>query len=241
MRQRRLTRFTRIAAEMGVIVFSVLLALGANEWRQAQARRATIATVHETIRAEIAANRAQVERALAHHRDMVEQLRTGGVVLTRLHLREAGIDTTSDAALARSLQAAARALGAPMPGEFRATRLPDGAWRVQHEEQTIRFEVRGDSGLVRGAGNIALMPPFLVESAWETAQITQAAVHMDPELVAALARIRQLHRQLGGTVDRLVDILYGTRGGGDLLAALQDLVMFETHTLAAYDLLLELL
>jgi hypothetical protein len=74
-----------------------------------------------------------------------------------------------------------------------------------------------------------------LDSAWETAQITQAAVHMDPGIVAALARNRQLHRILDGTVDSLVDILYATTNGGDIISALRDLIMFEQNLLEAYD------
>jgi hypothetical protein len=40
------------------------------------------------------------------------------------------------------------------------------------------------------------------------------------------------------TVARLVDILYGTGGGGDVVSALQDLTMFEQNLLEAYDRIL---
>jgi hypothetical protein len=238
VKRARLRRASRMAAEMAVIVFSVLFALAANEWRQAQSRNATVATVHETIRSETVANRAQVERALDHHRDLVAQLRGGGIVLARVDVREAGIDTTSAAAFARTLQAAARAQGAPLWSELRAQRLPDGDWQVRHDEGEFRVTVTGDSAVIRGTGNIALQPPFLVDSAWETAQVTQAAVHMDPEIIASLARIRQLQRMLDRTVSRLVDILYGTVSGGDIVSALQDLTMFEQNLLEAYDQIL---
>jgi hypothetical protein len=224
-----------MAAEMAVIVFSVLFALAANEWRQAQSRNATVATVQETIRSETVANRAQVERAVAHHRDLVSQLRGGGIVMARLGVREAGLDTTSATAFARTLHAAARAYGQTSWREFDAERLGDGGWSVVHDQGEFRVSIVGDSAMIRGTGNISLRPPFLVDSAWETAQITQAAVHMDPGIVAALARIRQLQRMLDGTVDRLVDILYATTSGGDIISALQDLIMFEQSLLDAYD------
>ncbi len=59
--------------------------------------------------------------------------------------------------------------------------------------------------MVRGTGNITLSPPFLVKAAWEAAQVTQAALHMDPEIVEAMARIRQIHRNVEAVVSRLVD------------------------------------
>ena len=223
---------------MGVIVFSVLLALGANEWRQAVSLNATVATVRETIRAETMANRAQVESALEHHTSMVAQLRDGGIILARIDMAGEGIDTTSALALGRSLSAAARARGAPEGPEFRAERTSEGSWRVRRGEADLRLDVVGDSAFLRGVGNISLRPAFILDSAWETAQITQAAVHMDPDVIAAFARARQLARLVDGTVSRLVDILYDAQGRGDFLAALQDLAMFETNLLSAYDDLL---
>jgi len=105
----------------------------------------------------------------------------------------------------------------------------------------VRVEIRGDTAVVRGTGNIVLAPPFLVETAWETAQLTQAALDMDPGLVAAMARARQLHRYVEGTAARLVDMLYGTAQRMEPLSALSDLASFEAMLLEVYDELLGLL
>jgi hypothetical protein len=101
-----------------------------------------------------------------------------------------------------------------------------------------RVEVRGDSAVIRGTGNISLQPPFLVDSAWETAQITHAAVHMDPAIIASLARVRQLARNVDVTTARLVEMLYGNTPATGALSALSDLASFEGELLKAYDDLL---
>jgi hypothetical protein len=238
MPRERFGRTPALLAEMAVIVFSVLLALGANEWRQAIARNATVATVRETMRAEVTANRSQVERALAHHQELVAQLRSGGLELARLDLQESGIDTTSAAAVGRTAYAAALRLGAPLRSEFVADRHPEGGWRLRHGDDAFRLEVHGDSVVIRGTGNISLQPPFLVDSAWETAQATHAAVHMDPAIIASLARARQLARHVDFTTSRIVDMLYGSTGAAGALSALSDLVLFEQLLLEAYDDLL---
>jgi len=225
-----------------VIVFSVVLALAANEWRQNTARTATVTAVLRTLSGEVSANRTEVERALAHHRNLVGQLSAGGIELRRLDLREVPLDTTSNHGLARSLYDAARAMGAPFREEFQAERLPDGRWEIDTGGWPLWLTISGDTAILRGTGNISLTPAFLVESAWETAQVTHAAVHMDPEIVAAMARIRQLHRQIEATVSRLMDILYGTASAtANPLSPLQDLVWYQTRMLAAYDDLLALL
>jgi hypothetical protein len=233
----------RLMAEMGIIVFSVLLALAVNEWRQAAARRAAVDTVLEMVRSEATRNRAEVARALTHHQGLLDQLRAGGIVMARVPLGIVPLDTTSAPAVARSLNAIlqeeAAGQGRPLPPPFQATRLPDGHWFLQSEEGSIRLEIHGDTAVVRGTGNITLSPPFLVEAAWEAAQVTQAALHMDPEIVEAMARIRQLHRNVEAVVSRLVDMLYGASSRSEPVSALSDLASFEALLVDAYDELLE--
>jgi hypothetical protein len=244
-RLRRRRTVGRLLAEMAVIVLSVLLALAASEWAQGAQRRATVRAVLETVRAEAVANRAEAARALEHHASMVSQLRSGGIEMARFDLRTAPVDTSSVAAFGRSMnaiiqgEAAARGEGGIPP--FQPRRLSDGNWLLESPMGSVRVEIRGDTAVVRGTGNITLSPPFLVESAWETAQLTQAAIHMDPAIVAAMARVRQLQRYVDGTVSRLVDMLYGNAARVEPLSALSDLASFEEQLVAAYDELLGLL
>jgi len=234
----------RLLAEMAVIVVSVLLALAASEWAQGAQRRATVRAVLATVRAEAVANRAEAARALEHHASMVSQLRTGGIEMARFDLRTAPVDTSSVQAFGRSMNAILQAQSA-MSGEgipvFQPRRLPDGVWLLEAPVGSVRVEVRGDTAVIRGTGNLTLAPPFLVESAWETAQLTQAAIHMDPAIVSAMARVRQLQRYIDGTVSRLVDMLYGNAARAEPLSALSDLASFEASLVEAYDQLLSLL
>lgn len=242
---RRRRTVGRLLAEMAVIVFSVLLALAASEWAQGAQRRATVETVLETVRAEAVANRAEAARALEHHSSLVAQLRTGGIEMARFDLRTAPVDTSSTEAFGRSMNAIIQGETASR-GEggiptFQPRRLPDGTWLLESPMGSVRVEIRGDTAVVRGSGNLTLNPPFLVESAWETAQLTQAAIHMDPAIVAAMARVRQLQRYVDGTVSRLVDMLYGNAARVEPLSALSDLASFESSLVQAYDELLALL
>jgi hypothetical protein len=58
----------RLLLEMVVIVFSVLVALVANEWRQGVARASTVETVLGTVRREAEANRAEVATVRQYQR-----------------------------------------------------------------------------------------------------------------------------------------------------------------------------
>jgi hypothetical protein len=237
-------RARRLVLEMFVIVVSVMLALLANEWRQGVARAATVEAVAGTARREAEANRAEVARALEHHRDLLAQLRAGGVITARLDLNRVRLDTTSEARLALTAttlaRAEARAAGQPAPGPFRARRLPDGRWELTSPESRALVEIRGDSAFIRTPGGIVLRPPFFLDSAWETAQATQATVHMDTEVVAAMAAVRQLQRRVEATAARIIDRLYDA-GDADMVSALSDLATFETELVEAYDRLLGLL
>jgi hypothetical protein len=87
--------------------------------------------------------------------------------------------------------------------------------------------------VIRGAGNISLRPPFLVDSAWETAQVTHAAVHLDPE--SSRRWPRRVARHGDFTTSRMVDMLYGSTVATGALSALSDLTVFEQTLLDAYD------
>lgn len=66
----RKARWLTLGVEAVLIVFSVLLALALDEWRQGIADRRRVARVQETIRDELARNREQVAGRLSYHEAM---------------------------------------------------------------------------------------------------------------------------------------------------------------------------
>ena len=65
----------RLLVEMGMIVFSILLALSVNEWRDGRTNRELAATALRNIRTEITRNRASIAAALPGHRVLLEDVR----------------------------------------------------------------------------------------------------------------------------------------------------------------------
>jgi hypothetical protein len=63
-----------ILLEAFFVVLGVVLALGANEWRQTQADRRSAATALESIREELAANRQSVLRSVQYHLQLSDTL-----------------------------------------------------------------------------------------------------------------------------------------------------------------------
>lgn len=58
----------RVLVESALIVFSVLLALALDEWRESRRQAARVNVAVEAIRSELLSNRRAVERALLFHR-----------------------------------------------------------------------------------------------------------------------------------------------------------------------------
>lgn len=65
----------RILLESALIVLSILLALGVNEWRENRRDAERRASALADLRAEIAASREAVERTLPYHREILVNLR----------------------------------------------------------------------------------------------------------------------------------------------------------------------
>jgi hypothetical protein len=92
------TARSRIALELllefVVIIMGVLVALAANEWRESRADDTLVATVLTAVRAEVAANREELGRAIALREQQIEDVRNGeGVSLQAGFLRDAAWGT----------------------------------------------------------------------------------------------------------------------------------------------------
>ena len=66
----------RLIVESLLIVFSVLLALGVNQWQERRARRERTTVALQSIQAEIEANRESVSRARINHLSMKDSLQS---------------------------------------------------------------------------------------------------------------------------------------------------------------------
>jgi hypothetical protein len=68
------SRFETLAVETFSVVLGVLLALGANAWREDRRHAADAHHALETIRAELATNRDAIRAKLPYHRAMHDSL-----------------------------------------------------------------------------------------------------------------------------------------------------------------------
>ena len=65
----------KLGVETFFVVLGVLLALALDEWRQGRRDQEVVVLALQNIRQEIQANRAEVRRALAYHRDLQRRMK----------------------------------------------------------------------------------------------------------------------------------------------------------------------
>jgi hypothetical protein len=110
----------RAAAESILIVFSVLLALGLNEWRSQSAQRARVAQALGAIRAELEENRSLVIEAEAYHARLAASFTESA---------RAGSETPDVAAMTQGLLSPAQVLRAA----WESVQQADLAVRIPYE------------------------------------------------------------------------------------------------------------
>jgi hypothetical protein len=153
----------QIGVETFFVVLGVLLALAVDEWRENRRDQAVVSLALQNLREEIRANRPEVQRALAHHRDQQRRL-----------------------------------------------------------EETP------------GIG-VALKPALVRNNAWQAAQTSQAAAHMDFSSVAACSKLEELQGNYQSLLAGVMPSLYRLEDRPSMPLVLQDLIWFEEKLLQAYD------
>ncbi len=105
-------RLPEILLEAGSVVFALLLALGANEWRDAHQARQAGEAARRSILAEVRANRQEIEGALASNRAALARL--AGVSARGDTLRNVSMDLAQLSSAAwRTAQATQAAASIP--------------------------------------------------------------------------------------------------------------------------------
>ena len=228
-------RVTMLVIEMVAIVFSVLLALAVNEWRQSLNNQAVAKSATDVIRHEVATNTGELTRSLAYHDSLLSDIR--GFRHTQKILTENRPAELDDLANPTKVAMAIRA-------RFRALGLSENTSFGVDVKSESRVDVYFSSGLrgyatfddadwtLYGPKSIHLKSGFLRNDAWEVALATQAPPHMNFAIVTALSEIHRTQEQHNDTVRLILRSLYE---GAFLLAAFEDLVDVERRLLKRYS------
>lgn len=221
-------RWRVIALEMVTIMFSVLLALGVEQFRQSRNERIVGERVKETIRAEVRDNSALVRAAVSYHDSLMKDMTSGarvrlGAVVPRAEWNA----RLGDRSALRSLlvERLADAGNAVSPA-FALRRGAGGDYRVVEMDLETPIRIAGDSVQVFIPRGIQLRSALIRNTAWETAQATGALIRMPVPLVAAMADLYQLQRNYQASADDVLRSLYDNTF---TVSAMQDLMYWEAQ------------
>lgn len=139
---------TKVIVEIFSVVLAVMLALGANEWRQKRADQRLARIAVQNIREEILQNRDQLIRIQENHRNFLARI------------------------------------------------------------DTLLLQVHGEDEIVLNRG---LALGSLSSTAWNTATITQATIHMDFQMISQLSKIYELQETYSEMADDfMLKIIYSS-------------------------------
>lgn len=229
-----------LALEAVAIVFSVLVALAVDEWREARQNRALVERSASSIAAEVRANRAAVRKALAYHDSLAQAMVDGRhqQMITLIPAARLG-NATRDARTMRAMVMDALA-GAGVvfnsPGTLLRTNDSTYQLLVDKFRGTARLRPQGVAIFVEKG--VTLAPAFVRNVAWETARATQAPLHMDYPLVDAMSALDQLQQNYLADLRSTVGQIYA---GEFTVYSLYDLAGEERALMRQYDRIARLL
>lgn len=222
-----------LVIDVGAIIFSVLLALAVDDWRENRDIKDRVGRVQEIILQEVQANRASVAKALAYHEPLIEELVNGTHLILARSLAGQNVELNTEEQVKTVMS---RMLASSPDMAFidvNAKKIGEGNFYLQMGTRVVRLDISADSIKVYGDGNIQLRPAQISNSAWETAIATNTSIHMDYELVTAMTELTKMHEIHNTTVNKIIDILYGETG--EIKSALQDLGWHEALLIEKYD------
>lgn len=243
----------RLLLEIVAIVFSVLFALFVNSWREDRALARTVERVEETILEEVSYNRETVAKRVEYHETLAREILEGTRLLRRWTWEELGTSRAEidrPEKVKRILQRLSDDRGQPFDAVVRAAPAAAGdgiAYLVEIDGTPLKVRL-SELGLdLLGSGNVQLDAAWIRNTAWDTMQVTGAALHLDYDLVVEATTIYHLQKNYLELVSTALDLLYAANmeagpqrfaGFGQIVG---DMARTERTLLRRYDVLLGLL
>jgi hypothetical protein len=243
----------RLSFEVVAIVFSVLFALFVNSWREDRALARTVRRVEQTLLEEVTYNRAAVAKRVEYHVTLAREILEGTRLLRRLTWEELGSSPAQIDRAEAVREILLRQFGEDDP-EFDPVVRPAPAdagegirFTVDADGTTLKIRL-SDQGLdILGSGNVQLDAAWIRNTAWDTMQVTGAALHLDYDLVVEATAVYHLQKAYLDMVATALDLLYAANmasdsrnfaGFGQIVG---DMARLERTMVERYDVLLDLL
>jgi hypothetical protein len=203
----------RLIAEAGAIVFSVLVALGVDEWREARQNRLRVERALAELADEARANHKRVTSTAAYHDSLIAAINEGRHVtrvLARAR-RSLPTDLSNGRVLRDAISRSLAEVGVVASQDAALTPMNDSTFMLELGTRRGRVVMTRDSLVVLVDNGISLRTAFIQSVAWETSLATQATLYMDYGVVSKASRIYQLQRDYQNNVQTASNILFSGR------------------------------
>lgn len=233
-------RLPTLVVEAIAIVFSVLLALGVNEWRQSMNDRALVKRVLSSLRTETIENKKQIQAALAHHEALIKDIRETKHTkyLLSIDLQKFSVNPKHFNDLRALIRNNLENFGLPLAQQLTMVKETDNRYLLIFADTDLvgTIEVSNQKVDIYAPKGIPLKSAFIRNNAWEVAIATQATIHLDYAIVAQMSELHNRHQRYEETVSTILNMLYNQKFK---LSPLEDLLNAEKQLLKKYDTLLE--
>lgn len=220
------------------VVFAVLFALLLNNWRENIKSSKAADRVIQSIKEEILKNDELLQASLEYRTTLLEQLYSGTYVTDTLPLGQFPIDASSDLELESFLKKIL-----PFAADHTYERIEvrsNGDQRILIMNDRIHSLVtKNDTLFVRGVGNIKLKSADITNRSWEIAQLTNAIMEMDLELINKLSELNTLNENYLGTSDLALSMVYRKELG--IVAVIEDMQSYEEDIINIHQEILGML
>ncbi len=222
--------------EILLVVVGILIALQVNNWNTTNQNKQLIERVLKTLEDETRTNLEQVERSLIYRSSLVNNLRNNKHLIEVAALADLTFDPRNDQEMIdHTRKVMIQNLQQP-PKQMKIVR--QGEQRFFFTGNVVsRFVVENDTLKVYGHDNIRLRTARISSDAWKLTETTNAAVHMDYELILELSKTNTLFEAYQASAKKALDILY--TGDGYILSVLEDMVYYEKELRKKYEKILE--
>lgn len=220
------------------IVFAVTLALVLDEWRQGVKDDKLQESVLNSIRAEVKANLAEIDKALPYHETLLNNLQSGSHVIVTLPLSAINMNINNDKLLAGFLGEALMVSQQTLYERILIRRAADQRFLLL-DDKVWRLETSGDSLKIYGADNIQLRSPEIANNGWQLAQATQVMIKLPFEMIELLSQLHSRQTTYEATAAQALEKIYD--GNSKIQGVMEDLLSIEQDLRADYQRILIML
>jgi hypothetical protein len=180
-----------ILLESFFILLAVLLALLLNEWNNERNYQKLADQILESARLEISDNLEIINEVVEYRSEMLQEIRTGKRVIQRIENFENLVDFSfsEKEKMKEFLDNLFISEGLLQMVGVELHEAPQGGYWMPFFNSTARIDLDGKDLVAYGPGNIQLRPAYVSDTVWNTANASNALIHMEFNILNDLSDI----------------------------------------------------